>query len=71
MLELPQGSKVIDYKWIYKTERDISGNIKRYKAKLVIKSYTKKKDIDYHETFSPISKNDNNDIGSFFWFKAP
>jgi len=38
----------------------------RYKTKLVIMGYTQKIGIDYHETSSLVSKNDNNDIGSFF-----
>ncbi|RVW67425.1 Retrovirus-related Pol polyprotein from transposon TNT 1-94 [Vitis vinifera] len=42
-----------------KTKRDSKGNIVRYKAHLVAKGFTQKKDIDYKETFSPISSNDS------------
>ena len=40
LVELPEDSKTIGSKWVFKTKRDSNGNIERYKARLVAKGYT-------------------------------
>ena len=59
LVELPEGSKRVGCKWIFKTKHDLNGNIERYKAKFVAKGYAQKGGIDYREIFSPISKKDS------------
>ncbi|KAL0337592.1 UNVERIFIED_CONTAM: Retrovirus-related Pol polyprotein from transposon TNT 1-94 [Sesamum calycinum] len=59
LVELPDGFQAIGCKWIFKTKKDSLGNIERYKARLVPKGFTQREEIDYTETFSPVSKKDS------------
>jgi len=56
LVELPNGAKAIDCKWVFKTKKDSLDNIERYKARLIAKGFTQKERIDYTKTFSPVSK---------------
>jgi len=62
LVKLPEGSKVVGCKWVYKTKRNASDNIEWYKARLVAKGYTQKEDVNYHENFALISKKDSSRI---------
>src|SRR2546421_13006417 len=52
---LKSGKRVIGSKWVYKIKRNANGS-NRYKARLVIKGYEQKYDIDYEETFALVAK---------------
>ena len=40
--KLPHGCKPVGCKWVFKTKRDSSGKIERYKARLVVKGYSQR-----------------------------
>ncbi|GAA0152653.1 hypothetical protein LIER_37533 [Lithospermum erythrorhizon] len=58
LTNLPEGHKAIGIKWVYKTKTNQDGKVKKYKARLVAKSYKQRYKIDYDEVFAPVARVD-------------
>ena len=56
LVDLPSGEKPIGYKWIFKRKYFPDGSIEKYKARLVAKSFSQKQNIDYFDTFAPVTR---------------
>ncbi|GJX14057.1 ribonuclease H-like domain-containing protein [Tanacetum coccineum] len=54
--DLPAGKKSIGCRWIYKIKYKSTGDIDRYKSRLVAKGFSQREGLDYEETFSPVVK---------------
>ena len=55
LVDLPNGVKAIECKWIFKKKIDVDGNVQIYKARLVAKGFKQIHAIDYDETYSPVA----------------
>jgi len=49
-----EGCKVVNCKWVFKTKLSSDGQVKHYKASLVVKGFSQVEGIDFNETYSPV-----------------
>lgn len=54
LTSLPSDRKAIRNKWVFKTKRGPTGDIERYKARLVVKGCSQRPGIDFDEVYSPV-----------------
>lgn len=52
LVDLPRGRNAIDNKWVYKIKETPTGDIERYRARLVVRGFSQEYGVDYYQTYS-------------------
>lgn len=53
-VDKPVGEKILSTKWVFKVKRDQSGQIERFKARLVARGFAQVQGVNFHKTFAPV-----------------
>ncbi|KAI5312737.1 hypothetical protein L3X38_041911 [Prunus dulcis] len=56
LVNLPKGRRALKNKWVYRLKTEENNSKPRFKARLVVKSFSQKKGIDFEDIFSPVVK---------------
>jgi hypothetical protein len=59
LVDLPEGKRAIGSKWLFKRKKGVDGEVKKYKARLVILGNREVKGIDYDEVYAPVIRFDS------------
>lgn len=56
LVDLPQGRRAIDCKWVFRLKLNSDGSIQKRKARLVAKGFSQRYGFDFSETYAPVAK---------------
>ncbi|UYV78997.1 hypothetical protein LAZ67_17000580, partial [Cordylochernes scorpioides] len=52
--DLPLGKRPISSRWVFKIKTNSKGDFERFKARLVARGFSQKRNVDFFETYSPV-----------------
>jgi len=58
LIQLPDGKKAIDVKWVFKLKLNPEEKIVKHKARLVARGFLQKEGFDYTEVFSLVARHE-------------
>lgn len=56
LVPTPNDCNIICTNWIFKNKTDDQGTMTRYNIRLVAQGYTQVEDVDFEETFTPVTR---------------
>ncbi|BBH05263.1 hypothetical protein Prudu_016603 [Prunus dulcis] len=56
LVNLPKGRRALKNKWVYRLKTEENNSKPTFKARLVVKGFSHKKEIDFEDIFSPVVK---------------
>ena len=56
LVDLSPGYKTIGCKWVLRKKLKLDGSIDKFKARLVVKNFKQKADLDFFDTFSLVTR---------------
>lgn len=52
----PLGANVVSCRWVFHAKKDASGNVYRYRARLVARGFSQVPGVDFFDTYAPVAK---------------
>ncbi|PIL37456.1 transcription factor [Ganoderma sinense ZZ0214-1] len=52
----PPGTNIVSCRWVFHAKKDASGNISRYRARLVARGFSQIPGTDFFDTYAPVAK---------------